>query len=80
MKNCIKNIDSHKFSILIVMMGSKGPKISSLMMGESRGGFSIMVGAMYLKSTTSSTMLVGFSGKNLPIMYYDELSTLPNES
>ena len=62
------------------MMGSKGPKISSLMMGESRGGFSITVGAMYLKSTTSSTMLVGFSGQNLPIMYHDELSTLPNES
>ena len=62
------------------MMGSKGPKISSVMMGESRGGSSITVGAMYLKSTTSSTTLVGFSGKSLPIMYHDELSILPNES
>ena len=61
------------------MMGSKGPKISSLMMGESRGGFSITVGAMYLKSKLS-TMLVRFSGKSLPITYHDELSTLPNES
>jgi hypothetical protein len=39
------------FKILTVMMGSKGPKISSAIIGESKGGFSINVGAMYLQGT-----------------------------
>jgi len=48
------------------MMGSKGPKISSAMIGESNGGFSIKVGAIYLHSTVSYLMLViAFSTKVL---------------
>lgn len=31
-----------------VMIGSRGPKISSVMMAESSGGFSRIVGSMYL--------------------------------
>jgi hypothetical protein len=31
------------------MMGSRGPKISSVMIAESSGGFSSIVGSMHLK-------------------------------